>query len=231
MTGRGRPRPRPLMLCSSCGGTPPARRARLLERHRLAGATPRALGGARSQRLGQDEPRAHRLALPAPVGGEVERPRRALGPHRRAHAAHDGSGWPARRWPRSCARALARHRRRDDGQARRPRTVVAPLRRWTTGSGPHHSWLGSAWATSPTARSARCPRASSSGCSWPARSWPIPGLVLLDEPTAGLDLAGREGLVRALAALATDASVAADRARHPPRRRDPARVHPPAVAA
>ena len=32
-----------------------------------------------------------------------------------------------------------------------------------------------------------------------------PGLLLLDEPTAGLDLGGREELVAALAALAADA--------------------------
>jgi iron complex transport system ATP-binding protein len=31
-----------------------------------------------------------------------------------------------------------------------------------------------------------------------------PGLVLLDEPSAGLDLGGREGLVRSLADLAAD---------------------------
>jgi iron complex transport system ATP-binding protein len=35
-----------------------------------------------------------------------------------------------------------------------------------------------------------------------------PGLVLLDEPTAGLDLGGREDLVDRLAALATDPTVA-----------------------
>jgi iron complex transport system ATP-binding protein len=33
-----------------------------------------------------------------------------------------------------------------------------------------------------------------------------PGVIILDEPTVGLDLGGREGLVRSLAELAADSS-------------------------
>ena len=44
-----------------------------------------------------------------------------------------------------------------------------------------------------------------------------PALVLLDEPSARLDLAGREQLVAALDDLAAEADGAAARARHAPR--------------
>ena len=53
-----------------------------------------------------------------------------------------------------------------------------------------------------------------------------PGLILLDEPTAALDLAGREELVQTLADLAHDLDGRADRVGHPPCRGDPRRVHP-----
>ena len=53
-----------------------------------------------------------------------------------------------------------------------------------------------------------------------------PGLLVLDEPTAGLDLVGREQLIQTLAGLAHDRSVPAlvVVTHHP--RRDPTRVHP-----
>ncbi len=57
-----------------------------------------------------------------------------------------------------------------------------------------------------------------------------PGLVLLDEPTAGLDLGGREELVGALTVLAARRQRTADGVGDPSRRRDTARVHPCAVA-
>ena len=67
----------------------------------------------------------------------------------------------------------------------------------------------------------RCRPANASACCWPARLMNDPGVILLDEPSAGLDLGGREQLVAALAELAAQTDESAVRAGHPPRRRDP----------
>ena len=104
---------------------------------------------------------------------DVRRHRRRIG------ARLGGAGRPA-------AARRSPPRRRDERQARRPRAVVAQLRRRRPGRGPVACLdrLG-AGDLADRDRSAPARRASGSASWWPARCMADPGLVLLDEPTAG----------------------------------------------
>ena len=99
-------------------------------------------------------------------------------------SSRGSSAWcrSARRWSsrsgwtkRSCS-AVTR------GSGRSPRRVRPIGRR----CGPRSS--GATWTRSPRARSTRSPAASGSGCGWPARWRRSRPSLVLDEPTASLDV-------------------------------------------
>ena len=114
------------------GRRPDPRGARDSARRRLVRATRRALGRARTERIGEDHAVPARQPVPAPLPRHDRRARRAAGPHRRPRAAaatgrHERSaGRPA------AARAAGRGRRRHR-QARRAGAVVAHLLRCRPG--------------------------------------------------------------------------------------------------
>ena len=75
----------------------------------------------------------------------------------------------------------ARDRRRSSERracgARRPRRAIA---RWSC-------WRTAGWPVIPSSSRGISPTATSAGSSWRARSRPQPKLLLLDEPTAGMN--------------------------------------------
>ena len=105
-------------------------------------------------------------------------------------------GPPRRPGPAGAARpALRRHGRR---RVRGRRPGRAGRARHLPGPG-----LGARCPASPTTPTpATCPRASGSPSRWPSSSTARPPLLLLDEPTRGLDYAAKARLVAVLRGLA-----------------------------
>ena len=203
---------------------------RAARRHRLAGRARRALGGARPQRLGQDDAAARRVALPAPERRRRGGGRRAARAHRRARPAHaDRPGQPRLRRP--AAPAAHRHRGRDDGPLRRPRAVVAHLRRRRPGPGAARCSTASACCTLADRAFGDLSSGERQRVLLARAFAGDPAIVLLDEPTAGLDLGGREDLVGRLGPGRRRRPGPPTRAGDPPRRGDPARHHPRAAPA
>ena len=124
-----------------------------------------------------------------------------------------------------------RARRRDDGEVRRARAVVAPLRRRRSRARPRLPRPDGRRPRSPSGRSARCRPGEQQRVLLARTLMNDPGVLLLDEPSARLDLGGREQLVGALGELTTDPAARAARARHPPPRRGAAGHDPRADAA
>ena len=165
-----------------------------------------------------------------PTAGVVGDPRRGARRGRRVRAAARASGSPARRSPSGSRAAswsaTSSCRRRTAWSAAGARTTTTST---TTGPAELLVEVGAdhlAERTFGTLSEGERKRVQI------ARALMTdPELLLLDEPAAGLDLGGREDLVSTLSVLAIDADAPGHGAGVPPRRGDPARLHPRAAAA
>ena len=109
----------------------------------------------------------------------------------------------ALRWPESMSAGMKKPSARPwacSCRHRLCRGISGPGRRWrwsAAGTGFQCGgicWNGSAWRICPRRHTARCPPDRRGGCTW-CWPWPTdPVVVVLDEPTAGLDVEGRSQL-------------------------------------
>ncbi len=162
----------------------------------------RALGDHRAERLGQDHPVAPAVVVAAAVGRPGRGARGVLG-RTDMRALRQRIGYTSQ----ALTDLLRAHddapRGRAGGAERRAGDLVAPLQRRPARRRRRPSCARSASTPTPSTGQLRTLSSGERQRVLLARAFTgRPGIVILDEPTAGLDVGGREDLLRRLDAAA-----------------------------